>query len=137
MLRAVGGDGEARDVPRVVVVDDDPRVLRATKRFLESRGAIVRAVGEPLDAATAVTEHRPTVLVLDVSMPTLDGERLWGLFRGVTVKMPRVVFYSGIGEGQLAAVGKRDPTVQRVLKSASPDELWDAVVRAHQTSPAR
>jgi two-component system, NtrC family, C4-dicarboxylate transport response regulator DctD len=133
----VTGDTRPEDVPRVVVVDDDPRVLRATKLFLESRGAIVRAVGEPLDAALAVTEHRPTVLVLDVSMPSLNGERLWGLFRGVTVKMPGVVFYSGVGEGQLAAVGRRDPTVQRVLKSASPEELWAAVLRAHETSLTR
>jgi FixJ family two-component response regulator len=133
----MAGEGDSSDVPRVVVVDDDPRVLRATKLFLESRGAIVRAVGEPLDAAAAVTEHRPTVLVLDVSMPSLNGERLWGLFRGVTVEMPGVVFYSGVGEGQLAAVGRRDPNVQRVLKSASPDALWDAVMRAHETSPAR
>lgn len=134
--RGVAGE-DSTGAPRVVVVDDDPRVLRATAMFLESRGATVRAVSSAFDAVAAVEEHQPTVLVLDVSMPAIGGERLWGLFRGVTVKMPRVVFYSGLGDVELRQIGKVDPTVQRVQKGASPDDLWDAVVRAHEESPAR
>ncbi len=125
------------DPPRVVLVDDQPNVLQTTARYLAMRGASVRAVGNALEAATAVEEHRPTVLVLDVTMPTLGGERLWGLFRGVTEKMPRVVFYSGLGDAELAEIGKRDPTVQRVRKGDDPDVLWNAVLHAHRTSPAR
>lgn len=135
-----GGDGRpplaARDdPPRVVLVDDHALVLRATALYLSTRGAVVRTVSEPLEAATAVEEHKPTVLVLDVSMPTLSGERLWGLFRGVTVTMPRVVFYSGLGDEELAAVAQRDPTVERVRKGTDPELLWAAVLRAHRASP--
>ena len=38
---------------------------------------------------------------------------------------------------QLAAIARRDATVERVRKGASPDLLWDAVQRAHERSAAR
>lgn len=122
--------------PRVVVVDDDAMVLRALDRFLSSHGATVHTVSSALEAAAVVYLQQPTVVVLDVLMPGMDGERTWSLLRSASAKPPRVVFYSGIGPRELAAVAPGDPYVDRVSKDAGPEALLAAVERAHRLSVA-
>lgn len=123
--------------PRVVVVDDDPLVLRALERFLSMHGLVVHCVAAPLEAAAVVYMHRATVLVLDVLMPGADGERVWDLLRAATATPPRVVFYSGIGVRELERIARGDPYVDRVSKEDGPEALLAAIRRAHEKGLAR
>ena len=61
------------DRPRVLVVDDDDRVLEALRRALTLKGfaATVAADGEMALSQLAVSA--PDVIVLDVKMPEVDG----------------------------------------------------------------
>jgi two-component system, OmpR family, response regulator MprA len=59
--------------PRVMVVDDDPRILEALRRALTLKGFAVSTAegGEP--ALSLLGLGAPDVLVLDVAMPDVDG----------------------------------------------------------------
>jgi two-component system response regulator MprA len=59
--------------PRVLVVDDDPRILEALRRALTLKGFAVSTAegGEP--ALSLLGLGSPDVLVLDVAMPDVDG----------------------------------------------------------------
>jgi two-component system, OmpR family, response regulator MprA len=59
--------------PRVLVVDDDPRILEALRRALTLKGFAVSTAegGEP--ALSLLGLGAPDVLVLDVAMPDVDG----------------------------------------------------------------
>jgi CheY-like chemotaxis protein len=69
---------------RVLVVDDDPDILELVQFRLRKGGHKVVAVGGGPEALEVVQERgAPDVVVLDVSMPEMDGfetlERLRGL----------------------------------------------------------
>lgn len=58
--------------PRVMVVDDAQTILRCTKSFLEPAYEVI-PVSDGFSALAAIQDMRPDLLLLDVSMPRLDG----------------------------------------------------------------
>lgn len=59
----------------VVVVDDDPTIRRMLVRLFEADGrfTLVATAQDGREAIEVVTAHRPDLVVLDVSMPQMDG----------------------------------------------------------------
>ncbi|MDQ1403038.1 MAG: two-component system, OmpR family, alkaline phosphatase synthesis response regulator PhoP [Actinomycetota bacterium] len=62
----------------MLVVDDDPDVVGMLQFALEDSGFSVRTATDGKNALTALEEHAPDVIVLDLMMPNLDG---FGLLR--------------------------------------------------------
>lgn len=58
---------------RALVVDDDPAIRDALQRGLQLEGFTVRTAVGGRDALRLVDEQRPDVVILDVTMPDLDG----------------------------------------------------------------
>ena len=59
--------------PRVLVADDHPSVRAALERLLESTCDVVASVGSGRDAVETAERLVPDVVVLDISMPDVDG----------------------------------------------------------------
>ena len=62
--------------PRILVVDDEPHILRLIQVSLERYGFVVETAGNGPEALTSLRAHRPDVLVSDVMMPEMDGYEL-------------------------------------------------------------
>jgi len=56
----------------VLVVDDDPQILRALRIALTAHGYHVRTAADGAEGLRAAAEH-PGVVVLDLGLPDLDG----------------------------------------------------------------
>jgi two-component system, OmpR family, KDP operon response regulator KdpE len=56
----------------VLVVDDDPQILRALRITLTAHGYHVRTAADGAEGLRAAAEH-PDVIVLDLGLPDLDG----------------------------------------------------------------
>jgi two-component system KDP operon response regulator KdpE len=58
---------------RVLVVDDEPAILRALSTALVARGYRVRQAGTGLQAIDQVATDPPDIVVLDLGLPDIDG----------------------------------------------------------------
>jgi DNA-binding NarL/FixJ family response regulator len=76
---------------RILLADDQPEILARVARLLEQEFDVVGAVSNGQSVIDAVPRLNPDLLVLDISMPVLNGleaaKRLQEL-----VPKPRVVF---------------------------------------------
>jgi CheY-like chemotaxis protein len=59
----------------VLVVDDDPTVVKALKDSLVKAGFHVQVAHHGLQALQVIKEHQPDLIILDILMPLLDGFR--------------------------------------------------------------
>jgi chemosensory pili system protein ChpA (sensor histidine kinase/response regulator) len=59
--------------PLVLVVDDSLTVRKITTRFLEREGFRVLSAKDGMDALAVLSEHKPSVILLDIEMPRMDG----------------------------------------------------------------
>jgi DNA-binding response OmpR family regulator len=60
-------------VPKVLVVDDAPDIVRLTRDFLEHAGFTVLTAGNGDDALRVARQQRPDLIVLDLGLPGRDG----------------------------------------------------------------
>ncbi|MFG1924027.1 response regulator [Cryptosporangium sp. NPDC048952] len=58
---------------RVLVVDDEPQLLRALRITLKARGYEVEVASDGKGALEAAAHKRPELIVLDLGLPDLDG----------------------------------------------------------------
>src|ERR1700710_578338 len=65
---------------RVLVIDDEPQILRALRINLSVRGYEVTTAATGAGALRVAAEHKPDVVVLDLGLPDMSGiEVLEGL----------------------------------------------------------
>jgi two-component system KDP operon response regulator KdpE len=69
---------------RVLVVDDEPQILRALAINLRARGYDVRTAGTGAEALSAATAHGPELVVLDLGLPDMEGLEVIAGLRGWT-----------------------------------------------------
>jgi len=67
--------------PLIMVVDDEQTILRLLKRTLEPEGYGVIMADNGRAALDLFEEHRPDLVILDVTMPGLDGFQVLHLIR--------------------------------------------------------
>lgn len=58
---------------RVLVVDDEPQILRALRINLHARQFDVITAADGMSALDAATSQRPDLVVLDLGLPDIDG----------------------------------------------------------------
>ena len=102
---------------RLLLVEDEPAVMRLTKRMLERLGYHVLAAGGPEEALRVVAED-PTpidMLMTDVIMPEMSG---WDLSRELLKQNPdlRVLFMSGYTADVIADHGVLGSDVHFIQK---------------------
>ena len=61
---------------RILIVDDEPHVIRVLKLALRPRGYEVESVSDPRQAIDKLRILAPDVLITDIQMPGLSGREL-------------------------------------------------------------
>jgi two-component system OmpR family response regulator len=86
------------DRPRVLVVDDDPRLREVVRYALERGGYAVLEAADGDGALAAVRRERPDLIVLDVQMPGPDGLEVCRRLRASGDRTPIVFLTSRTDE---------------------------------------
>jgi len=83
--------------PTVYVVDDDPDVLKAIERLLESMGLSVATFSSPHQFLESYERNAPGCLVLDLALPGLNGLDVQRVLEEQSSVLP-IVFLTGRGD---------------------------------------
>jgi two-component system, OmpR family, KDP operon response regulator KdpE len=122
---------------RILVVDDDPQILRALRINLNARGYDVDVAADGAAALQTAAERPPELVVLDLGLPDLDGVDVIRGLRGWTA-VPIIVLSGRAGSSDKVAAfdaGADD----YVTKPFGIEELLArvrAVTRRSTTNPA-
>jgi len=111
----------------ILVVDDDPMMLRYTSSLLESEGFTVRAVGS---GAEALRELRcaalPAVILLDMIMPEMDGLETLSRIHGLA-PAAKIVMLSGVQNAATVVQAIKMGAVDYITKPIDEERLMAAV----------
>jgi putative two-component system response regulator len=90
---------------RVAVIEDDAAVRRVLGRILEDAGYGVIAVGDGEAGLRAVAEHQPDMLILDLTLPGVDGLEICRRLRtdSRTVTLPIIVLTAHTSTSDMVA----------------------------------
>lgn len=119
--------GPHRDL--VLVVDDDPDIVRFVRVNLEVEGFEVIGVRDGVEALDVAVRDRPDLAVIDVMMPGLDGLELTRMLRGnpVTSSMP-IIMLTAKSQTVDKVIGLNAGADDYVLK---PFDTMELVARIH------
>jgi two-component system, OmpR family, response regulator len=114
---------------KVLVIDDDEQYLRLTGRLLRGAGYDVLTRSESIGTCAAVTAEDPDVVLIDVNMPSVDGDRLAPLIQRCTGVRPIVVLYSGMDVVSLQRRAKACGADAAIPKGLLPEQFLAHVAR--------
>ncbi|MFF8355756.1 response regulator [Streptomyces chartreusis] len=127
--------GEQRDPIRVMVVDDHPMWRDAVARDLSESGFdVVATAGDGDQAVRRAKAATPDVLVLDLNLPAKPGVQVCKELVGHNPAL-RVLVLSASGEHADVLEAVKSGATGYLLKSASTEELLDAVRRTAVGDP--
>ena len=87
---------------RVLVIDDEPSILRALRINLSARRYEVSTAADGTSGLAAVARDRPDVLILDLGLPDMEGTEVISGVRGWT-SIPIIVLSAWGQESQKVA----------------------------------
>jgi len=88
---------------RVLVVDDEPGILRFLRASLESQGYIVSTAATGSAALDMVRRHAADLLVLDLGLPDMDGLDVIKAIRADGAALPIIILSSRENESAKVA----------------------------------
>jgi FixJ family two-component response regulator len=77
--------------PWIAIVDDDPSVLRALARLLNTRALRARTYTSARDFLTALPDGLPECLIVDLQMPEMTGLELQRHLNRTGIRIPTIV----------------------------------------------
>ena len=118
---------EHHEETRILVVDDDPRMLRYLRDALTGAGYAPVLTGDPEEVAGLIAMHKPGLVLLDLLLPGTDGIAL--MERVPELSDLPVIFISAYGRDEATVRALDAGAADYIVKPFSPSELT-ARVRA-------
>ena len=115
---------------RILVVDDSPTVCKIVSMALKKHGFDVDTAGDGVEAMSLIESTHPDLILLDITMPRMDGYQLCKLIKGYpSTKQIPVIMLSG-KDGFFDRVrGKLVGAADYITKPFDPEHLVATVER--------
>jgi len=115
---------------RLLVVDDEPNLLRAVAAILRDEGFEVSTARHGREALILIAQNLPDLIISDVRMPVMDGYTLARRLRAAPHSaITPIIFLTAKGETEDRIEGFRSGVDAYLTKPFEPDELV-AVIRS-------
>ena len=112
--------------PTVILADDHTLVLEGFRRLLETHCELLATVGDGQRLLQAVAQHRPDIVILDISMPVMNGIEA---ARTLKAKFPsmKLVFVTMHADPAYIRAAFQAGASGYILKQSLSDELTQAL----------
>ena len=120
---------------RILVIDDEPQILRALATNLRARDFTVDLAHSGREGLQSAADHRPDLVIVDLGLPDLDGVEVVAGLRGWT-NIPIIVL--SVRDAESDKVAALDAGADDYLtKPFALDELLARVRALHRRSSRR
>jgi two-component system response regulator FixJ len=113
----------------VLVVDDDPSVLRSLKRLLSASGFRVTTFGGPSELLASETPRTNACMVVDIDMPKMNGIEMCEVLKGSGRGLPAILI-TGKTDARTRSLAAQSDAVAVLFKPFEEEPLLDAIGRA-------
>jgi DNA-binding NtrC family response regulator len=114
--------------PRILLVEDEPNMVRTLAKILERRGLEVAAAANGREALALLDEQPVEVMITDLNMPVMDGMALLREIKDHPQR-PSVVVLTGYGTVQSAVEAMKLGAADYLIKPCNPEELLIVIER--------
>ena len=113
---------------RILIVEDNPSVLRATSYILEKEGYEVLTAVDGLEGLRMAKDDNPDLLILDVMLPGIDGFEICHSLRAEsqTAHLP-ILMFSAKGQETDKATGLKVGADEYITKPVAREVLLEKV----------
>jgi len=115
--------------PTVFVVDDDEAILDALSQLLEATGLSVKSYNDGASFLAAYRKDYPGCVLLDVSMPGMDGKEVQRMLKNRGFNIP-ILFLTGHGDIPMAVEAVHAGALDFLEKPIPGPALLERVHRA-------
>lgn len=115
--------------PKVAVVDDDPRIRRLLEDELIDLGYAITAYSNAFDLLQELDTNRPSIVLLDLLMPQMDGIECLRRIRSSGFEGP-VIIFTALSDNEKRREADIEGATDYILK---PDlfEHLELIIRKH------
>lgn len=93
----------ASQVKRVLIVDDEAQITSMLRSFFQGDKYVVETASNGADALRLLQKNRPDLVLLDITMPEMDGIETLRQIRALDRKIPVIMV---TGTSDVSAAGK-------------------------------
>ncbi len=111
---------------KILLVDDAEADIEWTKEVLEDAGYHFFSTNNPVLVPSFIFKERPDLVLIDLSMPLLDGEQVARINKDASIS-PILVIYSGRDADELKEISRRCMVDGFIKKTSRSKELIEQV----------
>lgn len=120
---------------KILIVDDDPNILKLVKTRLEAHNYEVIAASDGEECMQKVLSDKPDLIILDILMPKADGyDVLVGMkeIKALTGKIPviPVIVLTALSDPRVRGMIEKEEIKDYIVKPFNAEDLLSKVKRA-------
>jgi FixJ family two-component response regulator len=120
----------------VLVVDDDPSVLRSLNRLISASGFAVKMFAKPSELMASEIPTSNACMVVDIDMPEMTGIEMCEILKSSGRGLPAILI-TGRTDARTRSQAAQSDAVAVLFKPFDKDPLLDAIARALALSITR
>ncbi len=131
-VKSMAGEAKTIDTgtrARVLVVDDDPSVLRSLRRLISASGFEVKTFDRPSELLACETPRSNACMVVDIDMPEMNGIEMCEVLKRAGRGLPAILI-TGRTDSKIRSLAAQSDAVAVLFKPFDEEPLLDAIARA-------
>ncbi len=126
---------ETEHTRKVLIVDDEPYVLRVLQLKLENAGYEVVTALNGVDGLEKFVKNRPAVVITDIQMPLMDGQEMYQMMKEQSESIPFfVIMMTSAIDSAMQIWARKTENILFVEKPVSPRNILRLVEQNFERS---